>query len=107
MPVDRPLTLASRTQMERGPLSHLVAGMKVDELDDLLMRATRACEAACGRRLTPFTGLVEVHRADGVPSDGWSFLPAGSPFGAVGAAGYAAALGGGQQVRSVWVDVTP
>ena len=109
MGVDRPATLATRTQMQRSPLRHLVASLEPDELDDLLARASRACEAYTGRRLVPFTGLVEVHRADGVPADGWTSAPAGSLVGALSASSYGRAAGGvdGGMVRAVWVDVTP
>lgn len=102
---DRVTPLATATQMERSPLKHLVAGMQPDELADALVRATRACENACGgRRLAPFVGLTETHQARGVdPADAAAAVDLGS-VAAVTSASWARAVGQTGMVRRVWLD---
>lgn len=41
-----------------------------DNIDSLMLRATRSIESRCDRRLAPFTGLLESSRAIGVAIDG-------------------------------------
>jgi hypothetical protein len=92
--------------MRQSNLKHLVASLDEDELADLMLRATRACEAHCdGRRFVPFTGLTETHRADGVdPADMATIGSPGDLF-SVNSASYGRALSGAaMQVRQAWVE---
>lgn len=105
MATDRVTPLATVQSLERSTLKHVFAALAPDELRDVLIRATRACENACGgRRLAPFTGLVETHRAGGVdPAMAASAVDMGD-VGSVTSSSYARVTGGGQQVRKVWLD---
>src|SRR3954451_24546300 len=93
--------------MPQSTLSHLVASLDSDELDDLMLRATRACENYCGRRLVPFVGLVETHRAEGVDPVDLAGLTDFGFVASLASTGYARAVGGGGQVRKIWVDQRP
>jgi hypothetical protein len=72
---------------------------------DLLAEATRMCEETAGRRLAPFTGVVETHRAQGIDPD--EYTDAGNlPLdlqGTIGAS-YAYALGASSLVRHCWLN---
>lgn len=102
---DRVTPLADATDMDQSGLRDLIRALDVDELDDLMVKATRACEAACGgRRLAPFT-VTETHRAEGVdPSEFGAYASPGD-FAATISASYSRMTGaGGTQVRKVWLD---
>lgn len=106
MGVDRPTPLASVDDMDRSTLRHLITGLDREEAEAVMMRATRACEAYCGgRRLAPFTGVKETHRAEGVDTSELGDLSAsGDPFVVLGMS-YSRAMGAaGGQVRKLWVD---
>jgi hypothetical protein len=71
----------------------------------LLAEATRLCEEACGRRLAPFTGLVETERATGIDPD--EYIDAGNiPLDLAGTLGksYAYAMGTTSLVRHGWLS---
>lgn len=103
---DTPATLVTPDQLTSGALASLFQSYDPATLADLLLQATRACETECNRRLVPFTGLVETHRAEGVDPDEYS----GSvdiPMDVQGTLGrsYAASLGGGGGlVRHCWLS---
>lgn len=106
---DSPIPLCSVSQFEGGAFADLAAGYTQttgQPLSDILGEATRACESECGgRRLAPFTGLVETHRASAIDPDEYSDqsnLPMDiqSTLGA----SYAQAIGANSLVRRVWVD---
>jgi hypothetical protein len=73
--------------------------------NDILAESTRLCEgAADGRRLAPFTGLFESHRADGVDPDEYTDA-ANLPLDLAGTLGksYAYSLGASTLVRHCWL----
>lgn len=71
---------------------------------DILAEATRMCERVAGRRLAPFSGVTESHRAQGVDPDEYTDS-ANLPMDLQGALGrsYANALGASTLVRHCWV----
>lgn len=105
---DSPLPLCTAAQFTASPFADLVSGYTPQGLSDLLAEATRACESECsGRRLAPFTGLTETHRASAIDPDEYSDqsnLPMDiqSTLGA----SYAQSLGASELVRHCWVDQT-
>lgn len=104
-PPDRPQTLATATDMRQSNLKYLVASLDPDELDDLMLRATRACEGAVDRRLAPFTNVVETHRVDGIDPTDLAVLGNPGDLISMDASAYGRALSGaGMQVRQCWVE---
>lgn len=101
---DTPVPLASATDMTKGPFADLVRAYSPDALADLMIQATRACETEAGRRLAPFTALVETHRMDGVDPDEYTDA-ANLPMDLQGTLGssYAHALGASTLVRHMWL----
>lgn len=77
-------------------------------LDRLMLRATRAVEGKCRRRLAPFSAKVESHRAQGIAPDEYGGQPA-MPMDLTGAVGWsqAAAMGVSNMVREFWLDEYP
>jgi hypothetical protein len=61
---DTPIPLATTADFNEGPFANLTAGFDARAHARLMLSATRSCEAACDRRLAPFTGLTETQRAD-------------------------------------------
>ncbi|MGW2861951.1 hypothetical protein [Streptomyces sp. NPDC001205] len=106
MAADSPVPLATATDLKIGQFADLVRDYSPTALDELMIEATRQCEGiAGGRRLAPFTGLTESHRAQGIDPD--EYADAGTmPMDIHGTLGtsYATALGTGDQVRHVWVN---
>lgn len=111
MPADRPTPLATVQQMEKSTLRDLIASLEESEKRELMMRATRACESRTGRRLAPFTGLVETHRAEGADPDELAEMGASMPgdLGTAVSRSYGAALGSGALgwVRRCWLKQRP
>ena len=108
MDADTPVPLCSTANFTSSAFADLVAGYSEPALADLMSESTRACEAAAGRRLAPFT-ITETTRADGVDPDEY---PAGAslPMPIQGTIGWseALALGGGTDlVRHCWLTQTP
>ncbi len=70
----------------------------------ILQEATRLCEEAADRRLAPFTGLFESHRAQGVDPDEYTDA-ANLPLDLAGTLGrsYAMSLGASTLVRHCWL----
>jgi hypothetical protein len=93
--------------MRQSNLKHLVGSLDEDETRDLMLRATRACENYCRRRLVPFVGLVETHLAEGVDSTALAIASGFGDIAGLASAGYARAINGGGQVRKIWVDQRP
>lgn len=71
----------------------------------LMNRATRRIESVCKRRLSPFSALVESHRAEGISPDEYG-EQGDMPMDLTGALGWsqAAALGVSSMVREFWLD---
>lgn len=99
--------LCSAAQLQEGAFADLTRSFSTQALNDIVVEATRWCETECGRRLAPFTGLTEIHRAEGIDPDEQSAVMGGIPmdiYGSLGAS-YASALGGvGDMVRHVWLN---
>ncbi|MFE2832165.1 hypothetical protein ACFXI6_14125 [Streptomyces mirabilis] len=105
MAADSPVPLATSADMQTGQFADLVRDYAADALDQLMIESTRQCEGICDRRLAPFTGVPESHRAQGVDPDEYTDA-ASMPLDLQGSLGrsYANALGGGDQVRHVWLN---
>lgn len=105
MPADTPTPLATFAQLSEGPFADLVAGYDSPSAqDELMIEATRACESAADRRLTPFT-TTESHRATGMDPDEYTDA-ANLPMDIHGTIGwsYAMALGATTLVRHCWLN---
>lgn len=102
---DTVLPLASAAQFTEGPFQDLASQLQPQVLEDYLIEATRMCESEVSRRLAPFTGLVETHRADIIDPDEYSDT-ANLPMDIQSVLGmsYAGALGASHLVRHVWLD---
>jgi hypothetical protein len=85
-----------------GSFPLLVRDYAAGAVDTLMLRASRAVETRCDRRLAPFT-LTESHRAHGVDIDGG--LSSNFPLNLAGALGRSAALSLGvtDMIRDVWL----
>ena len=107
MAADSPVPLATSADMQTGQFADLVRDYSADALDQLMIESTRQCEGIAGRRLAPFTGIPESHRATGIDPDelsGGTDIPM-SLQGTVGAS-YTSALGtsGSDLVRHCWLN---
>ncbi|MFE2969915.1 hypothetical protein ACFXKC_40860 [Streptomyces sp. NPDC059340] len=107
MAADSPVPLASSADMQTGQFADLVRDYSINALDQLMIESTRQCEGIAGRRLAPFTGVPESHRATGIDPDelsGGTDMPM-SLQGTVGAS-YTSALGasGSDLVRHCWLN---
>jgi hypothetical protein len=102
---DTTTPLASAAQLTEGPFADLVRSVSTQTLTDWLMEATRACETECHRRLSPFTGIIETHRAAGMDPDEYTDA-ANVPMDIQSTVNrsYAAALGVTTLVRHCWLD---
>jgi hypothetical protein len=91
--------------MQGGQFADLVRDYGADALDQLMVDATRVCEGIAGRRLAPFTGVPETHRATGIDPDEYTDATS-LPMDVLGSLGrsYANALGAGDQVRHTWLN---
>ncbi|MFI2078467.1 hypothetical protein [Streptomyces triculaminicus] len=105
MAADSPVPLATSADLASGQFADLVRDYAPDALDRIMIEATRQCEGITGRRLAPFTGVPESHRAQGIDPDEYTEA-AGLPMDIQGTLGrsYADALGSGDQVRHVWLN---
>jgi hypothetical protein len=103
---DAPTPLATFAQLSEGPFADLVQGYtSPSSQTDLMVEATRACESITDRRLAPFTGVTETHRAGGVDPDEYADS-ANLPMDIQGTIGrsYARSLGATTLVRHVWLN---
>jgi hypothetical protein len=91
--------------MQSGQFADLVRDYSAADLDQLMIDATRVCEGIAGRRLAPFTGVPETHRATGIDPDEYTDATS-LPMDILGSLGrsYANALGAGDQVRHCWLN---
>lgn len=105
MAADSPVPLATSADMQSGQFADLVRDYSPSDLDELMIEATRVCEGIAGRRLAPFTGVPETHRATGIDPDEYSDA-ASVPLDLQGTLGrsYSDALGAGDQVRHCWLN---
>ncbi|MGW5477708.1 hypothetical protein [Streptomyces sp. NPDC004008] len=107
MAADSPVPLATSADMQTGQFADLVRDYNADALEQLMIEATRVCEGIAGRRLAPFVGVTESHRATGIDPDELS-AGADVPMSIQGTLGmsYASSLGmsGGDLVRHVWLN---
>ena len=76
-------------------------------INRLLVRATTHLQTRCQRRIVPFTGKVESHRAYGISPDEYG-EQGDMPMDLTGALGWsqASALGVSSMVREFWLDET-
>lgn len=97
--------LCTQAQFTEGALGDLAEGYSPTALGDILAEATRECESECNRRLAPFTGLTETHRADVIDPDEYSDQ-ANLPMDIQSTLGasYARAIGASDLVRHTWLD---
>jgi hypothetical protein len=102
---DSPTPLCTPAQLGSGALADLVRGYSDQGETDLLLEATRRCEDFTGRRLAPFTGVTETHRAEGMDPDEYTDS-ANLPMDLQGTLGrsYAYALGASTLVRHCWLN---
>ncbi|MEY9937297.1 hypothetical protein [Streptacidiphilus sp. MAP5-3] len=95
--------LCTWAQLTEGPFSDLVRSWTSTQAQtDLLAEATRECEEHCDRRLAPFTGLIESHRAEGIDPD--EYVDSGAmPLDLAGSLGrnWAASFGSTAMIRRV------
>lgn len=109
MPADTPTPLCTWGQLTEGPLADLFRSYQANSqaATDLLLSATRACEAVCDRRLAPFTGVVETQRADALDVE--DALDAYVPLDPTSQLGFSRAmsLGSTLLVRHFWVREFP
>jgi len=102
-PRDQPVPLATTADMDRSTLRSLIGGLDETELAEVMMRATRECEAFTGRRLAPFTAVTETQQAHGADASDLGDVT-GDPLVALGMSYSRALAGTAGQVRRVWVD---
>lgn len=105
MAADSPVPLATAAQLSEGPFADLVRSYSTQALSDLMIEATRMCEGAAGRRLAPFTSLIETERSTGIDPD--EYIDAGNvPLDLAGTLGqsYAYAMGTTSLVRHGWLQ---
>jgi hypothetical protein len=97
--------LCSAAQLTEGAFADLFREYSTQAVSDLLIEATRECESETGRRLAPFTGVTETHRASAMDPDEYTDS-ANIPMDIQGTLGrsYAAALGVTTLVRHVWLN---
>lgn len=97
--------LCSAAQFTEGAFGDLVKDYSTQALSDLLVEATRECESETGRRLAPFTGLTETHRASAVDPDEYTDST-NVPMDIYGTLGqsYAASLAVTSLVRHCWLN---
>jgi hypothetical protein len=105
VPADTVTPLCSAAQFTEGAFADLVKGYSPTALNDLLIESTRMCEDETGRRLAPFTGLTETHRANDIDPDEYSDA-ANLPMDiqSVLGASYAQSIGANSLVRHCWLD---
>lgn len=106
MAADNPIPLATVADLSTGGFADLTRSFADTALADFMIQATRACETECQRRLTPFTGLTESHRAEGVDPDeyaGTSLMPL-DLVGALGRSRAAAYGSTDSMVRHCWLN---
>jgi len=108
MATDTPTPLCTWAQLTEGAFADLVRGYTDPQAQsDVLSEATRICEGSegAGRRLAPFTGLVETERSTGIDPD--EYIDAGSvPLDLAGTLGlsYAYSMGTTSLVRHGWLS---
>ncbi|GGX40662.1 hypothetical protein [Streptomyces noursei] len=107
MPSDSPTPLASVASFSEGPFANLVSGFSTQATTNLMLQATRACESACDRRLTPFTNVVETQRADSLDVE--DALDSYVPLDPTSQLGFSRAqsLGSTLMVRHCWLREHP
>lgn len=107
MAADSVTPLATAQDIQEGPFADLVRGYSATALDTLMIRATRACESVCDRRLAPFTNLTETMRADSLDVE--DALDAYVPLDPTSQLGFSRALSLGSTllVRHFWVRNNP
>jgi hypothetical protein len=95
--------LCTWAQLTEGPFGDLVRSYTSPQAQaDLLAEGTRMCEEHCDRRLAPFTGLIETHRADGIDPD--EYMDSGAmPLDLAGSLGrnWAASFGSTAMIRRI------
>ncbi len=92
------------TFMRRFP--NLVNGVDPLTIEEWLVEATADIESRTGRRLAPFTNLVDQHMLFGISPDEYGDTAPDMPLDFYGSLGvsYAQALGANDLVRHFWLD---
>ena len=105
MPTTSPLLTA--VQFEMGPFKTLTRDYSATEKTNLMLRASRAVETVCDRRLAPFTGLVESHQLFHITVD--DQIRPTEPMEPMATLGYsrAASLDTGELVRHMYLKQYP
>lgn len=107
MATDSVTPLATVNDLQEGPFADLVSGYSSTALSNLMVRATRACESLCDRRLAPFTNLTETQRAQALDVE--DTLDAYIPLDPTSQLGFSRALSLGSTllVRHMWLRHNP
>lgn len=100
---DTGVPLVSAATFQAGAFADLARSYDAPTLARIMVQATRACETETGRRLAPFAGITESHRAYGIDPD--EYVGGDLPLDLVGTVGrsYANALSSTALVRRFWV----
>lgn len=106
MGTDNPTPLCTAAIMQSGAFADLVRGFSETTLDRIMLRATRLCESATDRRLSPFT-ITETQRAQMLDVDDITEIP--GPMEPTAQLGFSRAqsLGTSQLVRHFWLREYP
>jgi hypothetical protein len=104
---DTVVPLCSEADFMAGAYGDLARQYPDANIVQFLQDATRLCEEACSRRLSPFT-VTETHRAEGMDPDEYADS-ANMPMDIYGSLGvsYAQALGATSLVRHCWLHEFP
>lgn len=100
MAADTVTPLLTWAQFTEGAFKDLGRSFSAQAQTDYLAEATRLCEEHTDRRLAPFTGVIETHRADGIDPD--EYMDSGAmPLDLAGSLGrnWAASFGSTAMIR--------
>ena len=106
MPTDSPTPLATSAQFLTSAFADLAVSLQSGELDQIMIEASRACEAAAGRRFMAFT-ITETSRLEGGDLEDFGSSDFPLPMQAQMGLDYSRALGIHQMVRHAWVREYP
>jgi hypothetical protein len=99
--------LASVSDLTTSPLNDIFRNMNAPVQTKILTQASRALESYCNRRLAPFTGLPESHRAQNIDPDEQTDVYTPLDQTAMLGLSRAQSLGSSELVRHDWLRETP
>jgi hypothetical protein len=101
--------MATDADMRDSPFRYALDGASETYVNATLARASRNIESRCARRFTPFYGLVQSERAEGVALDAVGGVDVPMSMTSTLALSRAQAYGGsaGNLVRDIWLDERP